>query len=76
MKQWPIAGHDIPYVNIIDELPISATWSGISSVVVQYESDATYDGHFVITSNTDALAQWPHWIETMIDTGVGELIAP
>ena len=82
LKQWSVPGYAFPsnIVEEIDSLPHTDTyhWGAdhITAVLVQYEPDSSYDGHFVMTNHPDAIAQQIGFIQTMISDGTPTLIEP
>ena len=84
LKQWAVDGEEFGETNgsveEITELPHTETyWWGddyVTEVAVQYETDGSYDGHFVMFENADAIAQQAAFVQTMIADGTPTLIAP
>ncbi len=81
LHQWSLPGHEIEYVNAIDALPHtnSIDFGGgvrVTKVVVQYEPDGDYDGHFVMLNHSDAVTQYINFVSTMIVDGTPTLVAP
>ncbi len=82
LKQWSVPGHAFPtnVVEEIDSLPHTGTYhsggDSITAVLVQYEPDSSYDGHFVMTNHPYAIAQQIGFVQTMISDGTPTLIDP
>lgn len=79
VHQLPIEGHEIGGVTVIESLPHSLTYNlgaGVTAVVVQYEPDGDYDGHFVLFNHPDAITQYTTFVDTMVNDGLPVLVAP
>ncbi|MBN2342760.1 MAG: hypothetical protein JXX29_24015 [Deltaproteobacteria bacterium] len=76
-----IPGHEVGGLADFNGYPYAGSFivndTEITAVGIQYFPDGDYDGHFVTFNHSDALTQWPHFVETMIaDDTVAEIIAP
>lgn len=71
VRQWSLPGHEIEYVTALEELPY--TGSSVTGVMVQYEPEADYDGHFVMFRHPDAMAQTDEFLETFVLSGIPTL---
>ncbi len=81
LAQWPVTGHELSAVSVLEELPHTQTHYfgqgvGVTTVVVQYEPSGDSDGHFVMFEHADAAKQSKEFIRTMITDGIPTLAAP
>jgi hypothetical protein len=80
VKQWPLSGHEIENVQLIEDLPHFGTYyygpDPVTAVMVQYEPQGDYDAHFVMFEHPDAITQWTSFVETMVVDGYPTLVAP
>jgi predicted esterase len=71
VRQWALPGHEIEYVTALEGLPY--TGNPVTGVMVQYEPEDDYDGHFVMFRHPDAIAQTDAFVETFVASGVPTL---
>lgn len=81
LRMDSIPGHEVSGLSDIGGYPFSSSFSdggvSVTAVGIQYSPDDDYDGHFVAFEHPDAIAQWTHFVETMIaDDVVAEVIEP